>query len=214
MTTISASTSTTPVLITDTFNAPNGSCDAIQSMTIVNGQPVSAALEIQSTTGGLLVPRMSTAEIDDLNADNGMIAYDEEVEKFKFHEGGSWQVNSGDMSGPGASVVDNIATFADITGKLLKDSGVNIGEIPPALNPSILAPGNDITISNLSYLQFYQNAGYSFIGTQAGVQLYQVAPDESTTAQRICVLITDGDIPPEGPASVSCPLEINAQRGI
>ena len=61
----------------------------------------AAALDIQSTTGALVVPRMTGAEAESLPATNGSMiyittasttpgTYFDTADKFYFHEGGSW----------------------------------------------------------------------------------------------------------------------------
>jgi len=55
----------------------------------------SAKLDISSTTGALLVPRMTTAQMNALTAVNGMIIYDSTLNKFMFYENGSWVSGSG-----------------------------------------------------------------------------------------------------------------------
>src|SRR5689334_16366289 len=129
----SQSTFTTSVLITDTEQAPNGSSDSIPAFTTDNqGNPVDAALEIQSTLGALLIPRMTTDEINNLNASDGMIVYDTTVNDFGIHQNGAWQSigdGNGDVQGPNSSIDGNIAIFDGNTGKLIADSGVNIAAI-------------------------------------------------------------------------------------
>lgn len=43
-------------------------------------------------------------------------------------------LGGGDVDGPASSVADRIATFADATGKIIKDSGVLIGDLATKLN--------------------------------------------------------------------------------
>ena len=50
----------------------------------------SAKLEIASTTGALLLPRMTTTQKNALTAVNGMIVYDSTLGKFSGYEGGAW----------------------------------------------------------------------------------------------------------------------------
>lgn len=50
----------------------------------------SAALEVSSTTGALLIPRMTTTQRDALTAVNGMIVYNTTTNAFNFYEDGSW----------------------------------------------------------------------------------------------------------------------------
>ena len=48
------------------------------------------ALDITSTTGALIVPRMTGGERDALSAANGMIVYNTSTGEFNFRENGSW----------------------------------------------------------------------------------------------------------------------------
>ena len=47
-------------------------------------------LDITSSTGALIVPRMTSAERDNLPEINGSIIYNTEDEQFYFRENGSW----------------------------------------------------------------------------------------------------------------------------
>ena len=55
----------------------------------------SAKLDIVSTTGALLVSRMTTAQRDALTAANGMILYNTSTNAFNFYENGAWVSGSG-----------------------------------------------------------------------------------------------------------------------
>jgi hypothetical protein len=48
------------------------------------------ALDVSSTTGAFIVPRMTTAERDALTAVNGMIIYNTTDNQFNFYENGAW----------------------------------------------------------------------------------------------------------------------------
>lgn len=50
----------------------------------------SALLDLTSTTGSLLVPRMTTAQKNALTPANGMIVYDSTLDKFQGYEAGAW----------------------------------------------------------------------------------------------------------------------------
>lgn len=50
----------------------------------------SAALDITSTVGALLVPRMTTTQKNALTPTNGMILYDTVLNKFQGYENGAW----------------------------------------------------------------------------------------------------------------------------
>lgn len=125
---MSGTTFTTPTLIADVYQPDigavddNGSVDSIPSFTMVNGFPASVCLELQSTTGGLLISRMSTAERLALNVANGTEVYDTDVESFFFYEDGGW------VSIPGVILPtssDDIAIFTDDAGTLA-DSDVSL----------------------------------------------------------------------------------------
>jgi hypothetical protein len=48
------------------------------------------ALDVSSTTGALIVPRMTTAQRNALTAVNGMIIYNTTTNQFNFYENGAW----------------------------------------------------------------------------------------------------------------------------
>jgi hypothetical protein len=48
------------------------------------------ALDVSSTTGALIVPRMTEAERDALTAVNGMIIYNTTANQFNFYENDAW----------------------------------------------------------------------------------------------------------------------------
>ncbi len=50
----------------------------------------SAALEIDATDGGLLLPRMSTTQRNTITATNGLIIYNTTTNKFQGYAGGAW----------------------------------------------------------------------------------------------------------------------------
>jgi len=57
----------------------------------IGGSPDAyAILDLQSTVGALLVPRMTSAQRDALTAQNGMILYNTTTAKFQGYEAGAW----------------------------------------------------------------------------------------------------------------------------
>lgn len=83
---VSQTTFTTGVLIGDT--GVNG---ATPSPTAVGGVDVSAALEIQSTSGGLVLPRMTSAQRTAIATPvNGMEVYDSTLNDTVVYMNGAW----------------------------------------------------------------------------------------------------------------------------
>jgi len=50
------------------------------------------ALDVSSTTGALIVPRMTTAQRNALTPVNGMILYNTSTNQFNFYENGAWVI--------------------------------------------------------------------------------------------------------------------------
>lgn len=55
----------------------------------------SAVLDLSSTTGALLVTRMTTTQRNALTASNGMVLYNTTTNEFNFRENGAWVTGSG-----------------------------------------------------------------------------------------------------------------------
>ena len=122
-----------------TFQTQGVGVDA-QVCTIINGElgagssSPSALLEINSTTGGFLHARLTTLQRDALIApQDGTEIYNTDTKKINVRAGGAWVElgagGIGNVVGPSLSVIDNIVTFNNTTGTLIKDSGINIDSI-------------------------------------------------------------------------------------
>jgi len=59
-------------------------------MGAITSVATSALLELSSTIGSLLIPRMTTGQKNALTAVNGMIVYDNSLNKFQGYENGAW----------------------------------------------------------------------------------------------------------------------------
>lgn len=71
---------------TDRFTVQSGG-----NVGIGTGAPnASAALDISSTTGALLMPRMTSTERDALTAANGMVLYNTTTDKLQVRAAGAW----------------------------------------------------------------------------------------------------------------------------
>jgi hypothetical protein len=163
---------TTSVLVADTVHTAGGSTDSIPTLTMIGGQPVSAALELQATDAAFLFTRMTTAQSNapTFLATDGMVFFNTDAGILQIRSGGVW-VNiasgSGDVSGPVVSVANDIAIFADTTGKLLADSGVSITAVPiPSFltNPSAAPLVNVNDLGNLGILTFVDPGFISITG--------------------------------------------------
>ena len=73
------------------FNTPadDGNLVVEGSVGIGTSSP-QGALDVTSTTGAFIVPRMTTAERSALTGVNGMIVYDSDLRLFYFFENGLW----------------------------------------------------------------------------------------------------------------------------
>jgi len=134
---VSPTSFTSAVLIADTVAAPGGSNDSISTMTKSGGVTVSAALEIQSTTGALLVPRMTTTQRDAIVTPyNGMILYDTTTDLLNIRVGGAWQTTGGGggpVSGPASSTDNAIARWNGTGGDDLENSVPTIADTTGAI---------------------------------------------------------------------------------
>jgi len=86
---------------------------------------VSAVLDIVSTTKGLGLPSMTTAQRTSIGTPrDGLMVYDADLDKIYLRANGAWEQvggsGSGDVVGPASSVDSEIALFDSTTGKLLK----------------------------------------------------------------------------------------------
>ena len=115
--------------INNSTTSPAGSAYNTPVPSTINGVNVSAILELQSTTGALLIPRMTSAQRDNLTSiANGMIIYNTSLSVFQFYQGSTWVSLSsgaaGDVTGPGSSTNTALARWNGTTGELLSDSTI------------------------------------------------------------------------------------------
>lgn len=93
---------------------------------------LAVSQSITNKDNGFYAPQLTQAQIDEIPAStlkNGAIIYNLDINQFQFYSNNTWQ-NSGDVRGPAVSVANNIAIFADTTGKVIADSGISIAQIP------------------------------------------------------------------------------------
>lgn len=203
---ISPVTFTTGALIGNEYQSLEGSSDNIPTMTKVGGKTVDAALELQSDNAAFLCTRLFQESIDSLVADDGMLTYNKTTSQFNMRVGGIWEnIGEGDVIGPDSSITGDIAIFADESGKLLADSGINIALANP---PSPLIPQIDpfLRISNFSELSFTSVENALTIDDRL-VAVFTL-PDLTLEPNTI---FTDSTFNPDGPLT-SALLQINSTR--
>jgi hypothetical protein len=124
-----------------------------------------AVLEIISTTGGVLFPRMNTAQRDALTAVTGLLCYNTDLDLYQFYDGASWQplgvLQDGDkgdiiVSGMGSiwsidTEVVEVGNMADgsVGTDQLIDDGVSFIKLSASMIITEVEgiPGNDNDIS-------------------------------------------------------------------
>ena len=118
------------VLIFDTYTPIGGSPGTTPLRTVAGAAnlPASTALEIQSTLGSLLLPRMTTAQRNLLNDCPGMLIYNTTTGGLNVRDAGGWVVPAG--SGTVTSVdITNSGSGITFTGGPITGSGTLIGEL-------------------------------------------------------------------------------------
>lgn len=204
---ISPTTFTTAVLIGDTYQAPNGSNDAIPTMSTANGETVSAALELQSTTGALLIPRMTTTQRDALNPTNGMIVYSTNDNKFNLYINGSWvqlssTIGTGNVVGSGPTVANQIARFNNIDATGITSSSVSIDNDGNVTGSATISNGDgsaenpSYTFSSAPLTGIYNGGGISDISFT--VRAFQQARIKSTD-DAVNILALTGNVTTQPP---------------
>jgi hypothetical protein len=116
----------------------------------------SAILEVTSTTSGIIIPRMTTAQRDAIASPSAMQIYNTTTNKLNFHNGSSWQELGVTGSGVTSIVAGTGLTGGTITstGTIAVDVGNTAGKIPqldgsgrlPAVDGSLLT---NISAANL-----------------------------------------------------------------
>jgi hypothetical protein len=147
------------VLIADTTNVPGGARGVINEIITP-----STALDIQSTSGAFVPPRMTTVQRLALDPSNGMIVYDTTLDAFRLYEGGQWTpLGAGDVVGPPSSLDNNIAIFSGTSGKILDDSGVSISAVPLELPFLSEEPLVELQLGGVDIIS-YNDVGLIFTG--------------------------------------------------
>src|SRR6185437_12501286 len=107
----------TTVVIGDAVRVPGGSNDVPPSLTevLIGGvsTPIKAALELKSSLGPLVIPRMNNAQEAAMGvaADvvDGSIIYNTQLQTFRLRQNNNWTnaaAAGGDIVGPGVSTIN------------------------------------------------------------------------------------------------------------
>jgi len=212
-----------PVATTNSNPKGSGSPDGIAQLTttVVGGVTlsVSAAVEIQSTTGGFLLPRMTLTNRNDLVVVPGMMVYNSTGDTLDFKLSSGWisvSSGSGNVVGPSGSTTNDIAIFGDTTGLVLIDSGVPIAAVTPPENILSLSSSKGALlssyyqISNLGTLLFNNSAGLGLIGVGTSDFLL-VSSNEAGVA--VSSVFYDTNTATGLPTNDSCLLELQGTTG-
>lgn len=70
---------------------------------------------------------------------------------YRYFSGGAWRPLTGGVSGPGVSVANDIAVFADTSGAVLADSGVSISAESMTIPNNLAIGGNSIGTSGTAF---------------------------------------------------------------
>ncbi len=165
--TISPGGFVTSLLIGDTTQTANASSDSIPQMTQVGGVTVAAAFEIQSTSGSLLLPRLTTAQMNALTpVVNGMMIYNTDNNVVTAYENGVWvavgsggggsvsQLNQGSnivLTPNPITAVGTIAlspTLAGLTSAVIGNISININ--PNTISSTTLLNINSSNTTNVN----------------------------------------------------------------
>ena len=173
-----------------------------------------------NNNNGLYVPRLNTAKIaaiPTVTKVNGGMWYNDDVNRLEARVNNTTIIlaaGNGNVSGPNISVANNIAVFADNTGHVIADSGVDIVQVPtpaPLLRFSNSAEASSATVNeigNLGHLKFTNGLGLIFVD---GLMPVEFITNTYKTVTQVCSLFTDGL--PSSSTSPSALVEIQSDTG-
>ena len=152
-------------LISENIQVNGAGPDGISSLTKINGLPISAALEIQSTQGGLVVPRLTQAEVDALSTSTttslspGTMVFNTDSGEFEFNKGGAL------ASQPFSGVLMNEFSITLTAAQILAMTNANTIPILPAIankkiiiHRCIVEKIQDVTFGNGSEIRLKYGA--------------------------------------------------------
>lgn len=126
----------------------------------------SAILDISSSTKGLLIPRMTTAERNAIATPaTGLMVFDKTTNTFWFYNGNAWTEMSGSGSSPWISNGNDIYN--------INSGNTGIGTVSPAAKLDVLSSSayaaRFASTSNQMYIGFFENnTQRGYVGSYAG----------------------------------------------
>jgi hypothetical protein len=140
------------------FSRANGSTFQLDGVnltaTATSINDVCQADPIIPGMGGVTVPGGTTGQRP-LVPHNGEIRYNTTLNALEAFQNDTWgNLQAGAVLGPASSVANNIVTFLDTSGKMLKDSGVAITSVPAPLAELGRSLVTDVQISGIDILSF------------------------------------------------------------
>ena len=144
----------------------------------------TAVIQADSTSGGVLVPRMTTTQRDAISTPaTGLMIYNTTTNTFDVYNGSSWGAvgGGGDVSGGGSSTDNAIVRWDGTGGDTTQDSGVTIDDSDNIAGINSLQSANSAGLDILDQADATKIArvDVSNIST-ATTRTYDV-PDASTT---------------------------------
>lgn len=166
--TISPTTYTTGMIVTDTTNSTNGSRDTIPS-----NLPLGVAFDVRSINGGIRVPSMTTSQINSLTPQNGTIVYDSTLDTIKICEGGAYVANNPNpftaLLNESQSTMFLGSTRGPTASQLL--TAQNSIYIGIAVGQALTTAGDNLIIGTLTGNKITTGSGNVLLGTGSGTNL-------------------------------------------
>ena len=101
---------------------------------------VSVEQSPTNINNGLGAPELTQAQIDAIpNVKNGVFVYNTDTNSLEVRINNAWAESGtgGDVDGPAGATNNNFAAFNGATGKLIKDSGININDLVDGPNGAV-----------------------------------------------------------------------------
>lgn len=166
------------------------------TLKVGNSSPInaSALLEVQGTTGALLVPRMSTSQKNAIPSPaDGDIVYDTTLGEFSGYQGGSWQLIGGGIWG---SITGTLSNQTDLQNAL----NLKANLASPTFTGTVTAP------TFAGALTGNASTSTALFGTPTGCTSGQYAENIDSGANLTCAQVNysqlTGVLPNPGPSTL------------